>query len=58
MGGHTHLLLRGVTLGLRCPFSNSNELFQSKVMCENWFGLVEIEGMLILRGGGGWRSPM
>ena len=27
--------LGGVTFDLRCPFSNSDELFQSKVMCEN-----------------------
>ena len=25
----------GVTFDLRCPFLNSDELFQSKVMCEN-----------------------
>ena len=24
-----------VTCDLRCPFSNSDELFQSKVICEN-----------------------
>ena len=33
-------LLKGVTFDLRCPFSNSDELFQSKLMCENlvWIG--------------------
>ena len=32
--------IRGVTFDMWCPFSNSNELFQSKVMCENlvWIG--------------------
>ena len=32
-------LLDGVTCALRCPFSNTVKLFQSKVMCEN---LVQI----------------
>ena len=43
--------VRGVTFDFWCPFSNSDELFQSKVTCENFFfGLVEIRGMLIFRG--------
>ena len=47
-GGET--LIRVVTCGLWHPFSNSAELFQSKVMWKIWFGLVEIGGMLSLRG--------
>ena len=34
--------IRGVTCDLSCPFLNSAQLFQSKVMYENWSGLVEI----------------
>ena len=34
VGGRSPLL-GGVTCDLRYPFSNSDELFQSKVMCEN-----------------------
>ena len=39
-GGGRSPLLGGLTFDLRCPFSNSDELFQSKVMCENlvWIG--------------------
>ena len=38
--GSRNPLLRGVTFDLWCPFSNSDEIFQSKVMCENlvWIG--------------------
>ena len=45
-------LLGGVTFDLWCPFLNSNELFQSKVMCGNlvWIGwkrrYVNFEGGL------------
>ena len=34
-GGGRSPLLEGVTWDLRCPFSYTAELFQSKVMCEN-----------------------
>ena len=39
-GGGVETPIRGITFDLRCPFSNSDELFQSKVMCENlvWIG--------------------
>ena len=62
-GGRKHPI-RGVTFDLLCPFSNSDELFQSKVMCENlvrigWafqelsFDLTIGEG-----GGGGGETPL
>ena len=35
-GGGRAPLFRGVTCDLRCPFSNLSELFQSKVICENF----------------------
>ena len=34
-GGGEESFIRGDTFDLRCPFSNSDELFESKVMCEN-----------------------
>ena len=34
-GGGAKVPIRRVTCGLRCPFSNLSELFQSKVMREN-----------------------
>ena len=39
-GGGRNSLLEGDTFDLWCPFSDSDELFQSKVMCENlvWIG--------------------
>ena len=35
-GGGQKPPFRGVTCDLRCPSSNLAELFQSKVMCENF----------------------
>ena len=35
MGVGAEAPITGVTCDLRCPFSNSDELFQPKVMCEN-----------------------
>ena len=35
VGGGRSSLLGGVACNLQCPFSNSDELFQSKVMYEN-----------------------
>ena len=39
-GGGVETPIRGVTFDLLCPFSNADELFQTKVMCENlvWIG--------------------
>ena len=46
-GGGQKPPIREITFDLWCPFSNSDELFQSCVKI--WFGLVEIGGMLMLR---------
>ena len=52
----------GVTFDLWCPYLNSDELFQSKVMCGNlvWIGwnwrYVNFEGRPLL-GGGGYMWP-
>ena len=48
--------LRGVTCDVWCPFSNSADLFQSKVMCENleWIGWNR--RYVNFQGGG--RSPL
>ena len=37
--GGAEIPIRGCYIDLQCPFSNSDELFQSNVMCEN---LVQI----------------
>ena len=59
-GGGRSPLLGGVTCDLPCPFLNSDELFQSKVMCENFVRvggafqeLFEFSG----GGGGGGGEP-
>ena len=53
--------IRGRYIGLWCPFSNSDELFQSKVMCKNsvWIGWNQryvnsegVGGSPLLWGGG------
>ena len=54
--------IRGVTCDLRCPFSNLDELFRLKVMCENlvWIGwnrkYVNFQGgqKPLVRGGYTW----
>ena len=40
MGGGGACSKPPITFDLQCPISNSDELFQSKVMCENlvWIG--------------------
>ena len=52
--------IREITFDLRCPFSKSDELFQSKVICEIWFELVEIGGVNFhfrgREGGGGAKA--
>ena len=47
----------GVTFDLCCPFSDSDELFQSKPCVKIWFGLVEIGCIKIPVGGGGSEAP-
>ena len=56
-GGGEKPLLGGVTFDLRCPFSNSDELFQSKVMCENLVGLDWLKSEACYFSGGGEMSP-
>ena len=50
---------RGVTCDLWCPFLNSDELFQSKVMCQNLvrIGWAFQELSLEFSRGGGGRTP-
>ena len=55
MKGAEDPLLGGVvTCDLRCPFSNSDVLFQSKLMCENlvWVGRVGRCSFSVGKGGG------
>ena len=56
-GGGRKPLLGGVTFDIWCPFSNSDELFQSKVMCENLACIGSIRRYVKFRGEGG-RSPL
>ena len=55
---NTLIMGRGATFDLQCPFSNSDELFQSKVICENlvWIGWNRRHNNFA--GGGGGRSPL
>ena len=57
-GGRNPLLWR-VTFDLRCPFPNSDELFQSKVMCENRrYVNFEGGGRPPIRGGYMWPAML
>ena len=50
--------IRGVTFDLWCLFSNLDELFESKVMCENLVWIGWNRRYVNLRGGGGRRIPI
>ena len=56
-GGGQKPPIRGVTCDLWCPFSNSAELFLSKVMCENLVWIGWNRRYVTFQGGGG-RSPL
>ena len=51
-------LIKGVTCDLWCPFSNSDELFQSKVMCENLVRIGWAFQELSFEFSGGGRNPL
>ena len=54
-GGGQKPPLRGVTFDLRCPFSNLNELFKWKVMCEHLVRICWNRRYVNFEGG---RSPI
>ena len=56
-GGGQKPSISGVTCDLWCPFSKSDELFQSKVMCENLVSIGWNRRYVYFQGGGRGQKP-